>query len=799
MSDSDILTKAATDSIVNRRSFLKGSAVVGSALLLAGGGLKLGTQPAAARHAAAAPAEKIFRSANNPECNHCAFQVHVRQGKIVRLTPDPEFYIRPCMRGYSRLQWTYHPDRLKYPLKRVGARGEGNWERISWDEALDTIAARLDEIRKIHGPEAVYFIRGAVLSQMPNLMQGRFANAFGQGVMTAGQGGLCCNAQAEASSAMLGYRVSEIENFAFSKLHIAWGHNPAATYTPHWRYLANGIQKGMRLVTIDPRFSETAAKSDMWLAPRPGTDAAIALGMIKVIIEEKLYDLDFMLKRTNFAFLVDADTGKLLRDSDLMEEGDAKTFYVWDEAAGGPVKAEEAVAPVLEGTFQYEGQAYRTVFMNLKDRAARYDPRTVTDISGVDGQMVVRLAREYAAVKPAMINSAMSGAQRTTHGEYFIASLITLAALTGNYAMAGGGVNDTAGVAHWPSNSGSISNPFEAKTAGRIPATKLAEYLWEGKPYPIHAVYWQTKGLGQTPNAGLLRKALQEKIDFVVVQDQFLTDAAQVADIVLPVAHLFERYDLMSPSRNFWFQLMDKAIEPMWEARSDTWIYTELAKRLGFGELFDKTEEEWIDELLARTGLTVQFLRDNGPVWQWAKAEYNRFGVAWDRPPFYWFKDTPFQTTSGRLEIHSARWEDRDTDPMANYFVPDETAESRPELHARYPLSLVNAKLHAFVHSTYQKMNWVREVFPEPWVDIHEADAAARGIQDGDQVEVLNDRGTIRVTARVHRGIRHGVVAVQNGWWVDTGGNASVLSNDNFTKLASGHTLNSTLVEVRRA
>jgi anaerobic selenocysteine-containing dehydrogenase len=797
MADRQSIDKTLTDTILSRRSFLKMSAAFGGTVVLAGGGLKLNQDKNATGLAVTAAGEKIFRSANNPECNHCAFQVHVRNGKIVKLSPDPDFYIRPCLRGYSRLQGLYSPSRLKYPMKRVGERGEGQWERISWEEALATVAEKLAEARDQYGPETVLFQRGAVLSQMPGQMQARFANAFGEGVMTGSLGQLCCAAQAEASSAMLGYRVSEIENFAYSRLHIAWGHNPAISYTPHWRYVADGIDKGMRLVTIDPRYSETAAKSDMWLAPRPGTDAAIAMGMIKVIIEENLIDEEFVLTRTNLPFLVVEGTGKLLRESDLKVDGDAATFFVWDRARGTAVTYAEAVSPALEGSFEVAGIQVRTVFSRLKERAAHYDPATVSQISGVDGEQVVLLARDYATNKPAMINSAMSGAQRTTHGEYFIAALITLAALTGNYAMAGGGVNDTAGVGHWPSNS--LANPFKADIKGRIPATKLGEYLWEGKPYPIQVVYWQGKGLGQSPNSGLVRRAMIEKVPFIVAQDNFMTDACQIADVVLPVAHLFERYDLMAPSRNFYFQIMDKAAEPLWEARSDTWIYTELAKRLGFGDLFDKSEEEWIDELLVNTGLTAQSLRESGPVWMWSNEKYNRFGVRWAKPPFYWFKDTPFQTPSSRIELHSVRWEEKDEDPMADYKVPEEIAESAPELQRKYPLALVNAKIGAYVHSTYHQMPWIREIFPQPWADINSADAAARGILDGEMIEVFNDRGTIRVIARVHQGIRQGVVSVQNGWWIETGGNASILSNDNHTKLGYGHTLNSTLVDVRRA
>ncbi len=798
MSDQKSADQAVTKTQLNRRSFLKLGGLLGGSLALAGSGLKINQGAKKVKALAAATEEKIVITANNPECNHCSLRVHVRNGKALRLSPNPDFYIKPCLRGYSRIQGTYDPDRIKYPFKRVGERGEGKWERISWDEALTMVAENLARIRDTSGPESVMFFSGAVLSQFPGQMISRFKSAFGEGVQTGQLGQLCCAAQAEASAAMLGYRVSEIENFAYSKLQIAWGHNPAVSYLPHWRYIADGIAKGMRLVTIDPKFTETASKSDQWLAPRPGTDLAMAMGMIKVIIDEKLYDTEFIMARTNMPFLVDEASGKLVRESTLKKDGDAKTFYVWDESTGAIAKPAEAVKAVLDGSFEVDGKMVRTVFARLKERVSIYDAAKVNEISGVDGEAVAALARQYATMKPAMINSGMAGAQRTSNGEFFVASLITLASLTGNYGISGGGVNDTAGVSAWPTNP-DVANPFKANIKGRLHATKLGEELLAEKPYPIKAIYWQGKGLGQQPSANKLVDAFK-KMDFVVVQEQNMTDAAQLADVILPVSMLFEHYDLMAPSRNFYFQLMDKAIEPMWESQSDTWIYTELAKRLGFGDLFDKTEEQWIDELLKNTGLTVKELRERGPVWQWASEKYNKFKVKWEKPPFYWFKDTPFTTPSGRVEIHSVRWEDAKLEPMIDFVPAEEGPITAPDLMAKYPLQLTNHKINAFVHSTYQTMKWVREIFPQPWVDLHVDDAAQRGISDGDMVEIFNDRGSVKAVAHVHTGMLKGVISMQNGWWLQSGGCSSVITNDNFTKQGGyGHTLNSTLAEVRRA
>lgn len=786
---------------MTRRQFLATGAVVGGAFTL--GDWKpvlhgLGQVGEAAPAPSALPNEQIFRSAPNPECNHCAMQVHVRNGKAVRITPDPNFPIKPCLRGYSRLQSIYHPARLKYPMKRVGERGEGKWQRISWDEALTTIANRLTEIRDKYGPETVYFQGGAVLSIMPGGIRGRFANAFGKGVTTGTIGGLCCNAQASGMTAVLGHRVSSIESNASTKFMIEWGHNPVVTYSPWWRYMDDAIEKGTRVITIDPRYSETAAKSDQWISIKPGTDTVLALGMIKIIIDEKLYDEPFMMKKTNLPYLVNQQTGKLLRESDVLTTGDKKVFLVWDQTTSSAVRPDAAKSAALEGSFTVNGIQVRTVFSRLKERVAKYTPDKVEQMTGVPASQAVALARAYATTKPAMIDTAMSGAQRTTNGVYFIMSLLYLAGLTGNFGIAGGGVNDAGGESsQWGANA-AFPQAFPGVTKGSLSAAKVGEDLMNGKPYPMHAVYFGGGGPGQKPNSNLVRQALL-KMDFVVTQDHFLSDAASVSDIILPVAHLMEQLDVIASTRNFYFQLLDKAVEPLYEAKSDTWIFTELAKRMGFGDLFTMTEEDYLNTMLKPMGLTVAALREKGPQWIWSKPEYNQFKIQWDKPPFYWFKDTPYWTQSGKVEFHSAYLEDLKFDPMADYtYPPTESPDTSPELAKKYPLSLVNAKIRTKVHSTYGIMPWLSEIYPEAWVDIHLDDAAARGIKDGEIVEVLNDRGTIKVKAHVHSGIRPGVVSVQNGWWMQQGTNASVLSNDLPSPIANGHTLNSTLVQVRK-
>ncbi len=784
---------------ITRRQFLGGALALGGGL--AAGSVKpvlRGLGYANEAQAAAAMEERVFRTACNIEGNHCGYLVHVRNGRAVQIKPDPNFYLRPCLRGYSRLQWTYHPNRIKYPFKRVGERGENKWQRIVWEEALDTIAQRFGEMREQYGPESVLFIGGTVLSSLRYLGLNRFANAFGQGEMTQILGDLCCSAQAEGEMATLGYRVNVWEGIPASRFIIHWGHNPAQTYHAHWYLFEEAVEAGARMVTIDPRFSETAAKSDQWLAPLPGTDLAMIMGMIHVIIAEMLYDRDFVLTRTNLPFLINENTGQLLTAAEAGISPDKSNAVVWCSLNNAPVAPGSTQTPVLEGSFTVNGIPVRTVFSRLKQQVSRYDAAKITEITGVSGEDVQDLARAYATTKPALINSVMSGAQRTSYGEYFVAGLVYLAALTGNLGLYGGGINDIGGpMLHGNDNTAAMLYPYSPYIKGSIPVTKLGEHLFEGKPYPIKGILWQGRGLGQNPNSLKLLEGMK-KTEFIVVQDHFLNDAATIADILLPAATLLEYTDLMPSHVNNYYQLIDQAVEPLWESKSDMWILSELAKRLGFGEDFDKTDEQWVDYLLEPTGLTAKDLREKGPVWCWGDAKLNRFGVKSTKETFAVFKDTPFLTASGRVEFHASRWEKMGFAAMADYFPAEEGPEKTPALAQKYPLSLVAAKIRTKIHSSYALMPWLSEIYPKGWVEMNVSDAYARGISEGDMVDIYNDRGKLTLTARVHAGIRPGVIMLQDGWWIQQGANASVLTNDAPSAINFGHTLNSTLVQVRR-
>ena len=304
----------------SRRGFLKWSALLGGATALGGGGLLLSRYPAgeppgsgAAAAGGATGGSRIFRTANTPECLHCALLAHVEDGRLVKVTGDPDFNILACARGISRIRQLYSPHRLKYPMRRAGRRGEDKWERISWEEALDTIAERYRRILEEDGNRAFLSFGStgnwSTFSTGVRGIYSAFWNRFGGATPIISQ--LCCASVTEGFNAVFGGGRSEFrDEWVHSRFFLAWGNNPAVSNQGYMKNLFQAREEhGARLVTIDPRLSETAALSDRWIQIRPGTDAALALGMVKVLLDEELFDEEYVRSFTNAPFLVRLGAG----------------------------------------------------------------------------------------------------------------------------------------------------------------------------------------------------------------------------------------------------------------------------------------------------------------------------------------------------------------------------------------------------------------------------------------------------------------------------------------------------------
>lgn len=776
-------SSARTDSKsakLGRRTFLKG---MGAAAAVGGGFLPLDAalEQAIAQTggANAAAAIKTFRSTCAMECLHCNLTAHVVDGRIVKVEGTKGFNTKPCLRGLSRAQWVNHPDRLKYPLKRVGAKGEGKFERISWDEALDTIVTKLNETKAKLGNKGLLWLAGSGnMSSITNATAGAFFD-FAGGV-TARAGTLCCSAVTAAMMPIVGLRYADTrDSIPESKYILCWGNNPAVTMQAYWRDYMKAKEAGAKLVAIDPRFNETAERADEWVSIVPGTDTALALGMLRVIIKEDLHDKAFLLTHTGAPFLVDAK-GDL-----MLAEGKAGAYLVFDTKTKKPVAHDAAgIVPALTLAGVSEAAGVRTVFDLVAAEAEAWTPKKTEAETDVPAATVTRLARDYATKKPAMIIQNMSGAQRTEFGTYVAASQFYLALFTGNIGKPGAGVCDAGGVTQFMATKPPIQAPRPTAALGSIPVSKLGEYILADKPNPIGFLWAMTTSvLTQYPNTNAVKAAFK-KVPFVVVVDNLMTSSALYADIVLPTCTIFEETSLMAGTRSHYVQLMEKAVEPPGEARSDMWIFTELAKRLGFGQAFDKPIESHIEACLAGTGVTLAQIKE-GPV---------------KTVPLPWvpFKDGKFRTPHGKAMLYVADWKAKGYSPVVRYYRPVESPKGSPQLAAKYPLMSVQRKLIRNIHASFNTLPAMSEAWgTKPSVIIHPDDARRRKIKSGDVTVVFNDRGEHRAVAVVTRRVKKGVVVLDNGWWEQQGGSSSHVTNDAVEPLGFGQSCNSTLVQVR--
>lgn len=762
----------------SRRSFIKAAGAAGAAVAFGTPLLHLENNVAATETARTA---QTFRSSCAMECLHCNLTAHVVDGKIVNVEASKDFNVKGCLRGLSRVQWVNHPDRLKYPMKRTGEKGEGKFQRISWDEALDLIATKLKETKAALGNKGLFFFTASGnMSALTNATGSAFFDFFGGA--TRASGSLCCSAVTAAMVPMLGFRyIDTRDTIADSRYILCWGNNPAVTMQAYFKEYEKAISQGARLVVIDPRFSETAAKADEWVPINPGTDTVLALGMLRVIIEEKLHDEAFLIHHTGAPFLVNA-AGDLLKG-----EGDKGTFLVYDGNTNQVVPHDTPeVKPLLRLSGNAHGDGYKTVFELIADECRKWTPDKVQEETDVPAATVVRLARDYATTKPAMIIQNMSGAQRTEFGAYTVASQFYLALFTGSFGKAGGGVCDAGGATQFFPVKPPVKAPAPTPGLPSIPTSKLGDWISHDKPNPIGFAWFMTSSpVTQHPNSNAVKQALK-KVPFVVVADNLMTSTALYADLVLPTCTIFEETNLMAGVRSHYVQLMEKAVEPPGEAKSDIWIFTELAKRLGFGEAFDKPIEKYIEAALEGSGITLEQLKQ-GPV----------------KPvptPYIPFKGGKFRTPTGKAMLFVQDWKIKQKlSPIVTYYRPVESPKGSPQLAAKYPLMAVQRKTVRTIHSSFGTLPWVNEAFPDrPHFMIHPEDALSRGIKNGDVALIFNGRGQHRAIADITRHVKQGLIVLENGWWEQQGGSTSHLTNDVPEPLGHGQSCNSTLVEVKR-
>jgi anaerobic selenocysteine-containing dehydrogenase len=630
----------------------------------------------------------------------CGVIVHVKNDKVIKVEGDPESPISHgtmCSKGLAITQLVYHPDRIIYPMKKK----ENNWQRISWEEALDTITKKFKEVIKNYGPEAIIIGQGTGRDYESHFS--RFGNLLGTpNLLTAGH--MCYLSRVGASLITCGrHPVCDYVNNP--KCIILWACNPLWTNPDEYKGVNfwHAYEKGAKLIVIDPRKGFLAKKADYWLQLRPGTDVALALGFFRVIIEEELYDKEFV------------------------------THYVhgWDDFV-------ERV---------------------MKD----YPLNRVEKITWIDQELIQNAARLYATTKPAGIHWGVPTEQNINCTD-FTRTAIGLMAATGNLDVPGGNVfyqpPPVRRVSEFSANSALPPEQKKKRLGGN--QYKLADRMtiitpkcaWDAilneKPYPVKAGYLVgTNPVVSRANANEVYKALKN-LDFLAVSDFFLTPTAELADIFLPAGTWLEQ-DHVSENWKYHGYILarQKAVE-IGECWQDHKIFMELGKKLG-QEWWD-TVEDSLNWLLEPSGIT----------WD----EFKKIGYLQGDMTYYKYKEKGFSTPTRKVELYSTILEKWGFDPLPKYKEIPESPKSTPDLAKKYPY-ILNAGLRTptFFHSENRMIPWLREIRPDPIVEIHPKTARKHDIREGDWVWIESQRGRVKQRAKLNNGIDPRVIVAEHGWW----------------------------------
>jgi anaerobic dimethyl sulfoxide reductase subunit A len=653
-------------------------------------------------------------------------------------------------------------------MKRVGARGEGKFERISWDEALDTVANELKRVKKTYGPSAILYIGvdGSMGMLHGKVAPERLLNLYGGctthwGVISAEATWFAC--AATYGSFLIG---NTPDDFLNSRMIILWGWNPAESQKAVTPFLMQAKEAGARIVCVDPRYTRSAALlAEQWVPVRPGTDAAMLIAMAHVIISEGLQDQTFI------------------------------------------------------DTYTIGFEQYRDHVLGREDGVAK-TPAWAEAITGVPAEVTTDLARDYAGMKPAALVAGW-GPGRTLCGEQQQRASTVLPAITGNVGIHGGhpgilgylGYPPSMRPGHFivpigenPAACGGPTTPFNSTlySDSGIHACKMADAVLLGKAggYPSDLKLGYISGanpVNSFPDSNKTVEALR-KLEFVVVHDLFMTATAKFADILLPVTTPLERNDisdswLLSPP---YYTYVNKAVNPLYECKSDLEICEELAARLGISNYNDKTEEEWLREVVGSIEAIPDYddFKREG-ISKIELSEYVPFKEQIDDP-----KNYPFPTPSGKIEIYSQGLADL-SNPLLPP-IPKYMEGWEKPLIEKYPLRLFSAHSITHAKSAFHNIPWLREIEPHTLL-INSIDAQQRGISDGDVVRVFNDKGQILITARVTERVMPGVISMADGAWfdpdesgVDRGGCHNVLTSDELSP-GSSFACNSSLAQVEKA
>jgi len=654
-------------------------------------------------------------------------------GRAVELRGDKEHPFTKgflCQKVSNYLERVYHPDRVLYPQRRIGKKGEGRFERISWADAIREIAVNFKRIAAID-PQRIlpYSYAGTMGKLMYASLDRRFFHRLGASLLART---ICAEAGAVGCDVTLGNRAMiDPEQAVNARYIVNWGSNTAVTNIHFWKIEFEARKRGAKIVTIDPYKSPTAARSDWWLPIRPGTDAALALAVMHVIFREGWQDQDYL-----------------------------------DRYCLGTERLRERV-------------------MN------EYSPEVASRITGLTVNDIETFAKEYARSRdlfggPALIRTNY-GVQRHGGGGMAVRTIVCLPAITGDWRFPGAGAFLSTSKAY-PWKNAALERPDLIPPGARtVNMTQLAEALHgELTGLPVDALYvYNSNPAAVCPDQSRVLAGLRRDDLFTVVHEQFQTDTADYADILLPATTQLEHFDIHGSYGHLYVQSNNAAIAPLGEAKPNTEVFRLLAREMGFeDDLFAATDEE-----LAQTACEFTSLESTkaGPV---------RLDLPKDWAPF---ATGSFGTESGKCEFYSAREARAGRDPLPHYVPPHEDPQTKPALAAKFPLQMLTPPAPSFLNSSFANLESMRRAAGEVSVEIHPEDAARRGIENGQTVTVFNDRGRFRAKAVVGENVKPGVVVSLGSWWTKytpDGVNCNTTTSTALTDLGAGATFYDNLVEV---
>ena len=714
--------------------------------------------------------------------SRCGVLATVEDGILTQVNADPD---HPngciCVKGTAAPEIVYSPDRLQYPMVRSRPKGDPNpgWVRITWEQALNLAALRLNDIRDNYGPETVVFSRattaGSAAIDYDGWLQ-RLANAFGSpNFLTSNH--ICTWNRRVGSKYTYGTGMP-LPDFDNTRCMLIWGINPPATSPAQALRINRARNRGAKLIVIDPRRTSLAAKADCWLRVKPGTDGELAMAMIHVLIDENLFDQEFARAWTNAPYLVRRDNGQLLRERELTQDGNGSKYIVWDENGNSPIGIESNLRAALFGSFSlrlHDGTLVecQPALQILRDLAAPYRPEESEKITTVPAPEVRNAVRLFAQEKPSSYCTWV-GLEQDNDAMQTNRAVCIFYALTGQFDQRGSNVlfaatptNPINGRELLPKSKAGLrlgidDHPLGPPAdPGLVQPSRVYDAILTEKPYPIKAVVAFGSDLLLGHGDPLWGKAALEALDFYIHVDTTINPSATFADLLMPASTCWEHeallpfFEIAEDTMN-WAQLRPAVAKPVGESRSDTEIIFDLAKRLGLAKQFfdGDTDGAW-NYQMASSGLSVKQLREHQVGLpsnaQTRHKKYAEIDGDTGRP-------RGFNTPSGKIEIYSPIFARTGYSALPRFEPPKPDNEP-------YPLTLTFFRDIHFCDEQHRNIPRLRRKIPEPFLEIHPSTAAAQGIDDADWIFLQTANGKVKLQAKLNESLHPFVVTTVYGWW----------------------------------